>query len=87
MIDCIDYVITHKPYPIQQDDLYRTLCVGDYQEESALSERTGKNISVYNDRLNEVTGLYWIWNISRVSFKRIPPTQKPGNGQCSFVLF
>lgn len=61
MIDCIDYVITHKPYPIQQDDLYRTLCVGDYQEESALSERTGKNISVYNDRLNEVTGLYWIW--------------------------
>ena len=61
MIDCIDYVITHKPYHVDQSDMYRKLCVGDYYELLCLSEKSGSNISEYNDRLNELTGLYWIW--------------------------
>ena len=61
MIDCTNYVITHKPYPVDQDDLYRELCVGSYVDPGALTERVGENISEYNDRLNELTGLYWIW--------------------------
>ena len=61
MIDYTNYVITHKPYPVDQDDLYRELCVGSYVDPGALTERVGENISEYNDRLNELTGLYWIW--------------------------
>lgn len=65
MIDCIDYVITHKPYPVEQDELYKKLCVGDYIDDICASEREGENISEYNDRLNELTGLFWIWKNDR----------------------
>ena len=61
MIDCVDYVITHKEYPIEQDDLYCALCVGDFRQDGWLSEQDGVNIAEYNDRINECTGLYWIW--------------------------
>jgi len=61
MIDCVDYVITHKPFPVEQDELYRKLCVGNYCDDINLSEREGDNIAEYNDRLNECTGLYWMW--------------------------
>ena len=65
MIDCTNYVIMHKPYPVDQDDMYRKLCVGEYTEPGVLSERIGENISEYNDRLNELTGLYWMWKNDR----------------------
>ena len=65
MIDCIDFVITHKPYPIEQDDLYKKLCVGDYYDDISRSEHEGKNITQYNNRLNELTGLYWMWKNDR----------------------
>ena len=61
MIDCVDYVITHKPYHIDESDMYRKLCVGGYTEPGKLSDSTGNNIAEYNDRINELTGLYWIW--------------------------
>ena len=61
MIDCVDYVITHKPYHIDESDMYRKLCVGGYTEPGKLSDSTGNNIAGYNDRINELTGLYWIW--------------------------
>lgn len=61
MIDCKNYIITHKEYPIEQDDMYRALCVGDYRCDGMLSEKDGENISRYNPRINECTGLYWIW--------------------------
>ena len=60
-IDCVDYVVTHTEYPIQQDDLYRTLCVGKYSEDGELSDKEGDSISEYNPSINECTGLYWIW--------------------------
>lgn len=65
MIDCIDYVITHRPYPVEQDELYKKLCVGDYYDDISRSEQDGKNIAQYNDRLNELTGLYWMWQNDR----------------------
>ena len=61
MIDCVNYVVTHKEYPIRQDIMYRTLCVGTFRKPNALSEQDGENISQYNNRLNECTALYWIW--------------------------
>ena len=61
MIDCKDYVITHKPYAIDEDGMYKALCVGTYKHPGWLSDRSGDSISEYNDRINECTGLYWIW--------------------------
>ena len=61
MIDCKNYVITHKECDVQEDNMYRILCVGDYRKEGLLTERSGDNISAYNARINECTGLYWIW--------------------------
>ena len=60
-IDCKNYVITHRPGPVYQDDLYRGLCVGGLRQEGMLCELDGENIAQYNDRINELTGLYWIW--------------------------
>lgn len=59
--DCVDYVICHKPYPVRQDEMYRALCVGGMRADGALCELDGENIAGYNERINELTGLYWIW--------------------------
>ena len=59
--DCIDYVVTHREYDIPQDDMYRILCVGKYRQDGELCEQDGENITRYNERINELTGLYWIW--------------------------
>jgi hypothetical protein len=56
-----DYVITHKDYPIVEDDFYKALCVGGFRKDGWLCAADGNNIEQYNDRLNETTGLYWIW--------------------------
>lgn len=61
MIDCSIYAIAHKPHEFHPDGLYSVLCVGGYSETGSLSEKYGENISGYNDRINECTGLYWIW--------------------------
>lgn len=61
MIDCRTWVVSHRPFPVAQVDMYRKLCVGDYHDDISASEAEGKNIRQYNDRLNEMTGLYWIW--------------------------
>lgn len=57
----MNYVITHKDFPINQDDFYKALCVGGFQKDGWLCAADGNNIEQYNDRLNETTGLYWIW--------------------------
>ena len=67
--DYINYIIIHKDYPIEEDNLYKALCVGTYQKTGYLSERnTNNNITDYNDRINELTGLYWIWKNSTASY-------------------
>jgi len=55
------YVITHRDWPIVQDDLYKALCVGGFRKTVWLCAADGKNIETYNDQINETTGLYWIW--------------------------
>ena len=62
------YVVTHKDSEILEDDLYKGLCVGKYQKDGMLSERDGVNITKYNDRINELTGLYWIWKNTTEDF-------------------
>ena len=59
-IDLVDYVITHRDYDIPEDDMYKVLCVGKYRKDGALHEHDGDNITRYNERINELTGLYWI---------------------------
>jgi len=61
MFNCVDYVIMHKDWKVQEDDLYKALCVGGFRKDPFLCEMDGENIAEYNDRLNELTGLYWIW--------------------------
>ena len=61
MIDCTNYVITHRDFPITQDDLYKPLCVGGFRKDGWLCASDGNNIEQYNDRINEATGMYWIW--------------------------
>jgi len=60
-VEVMMYIVTHKEAEIQEDDFYRGLCVGKYRADGMLSERDGENIAMYNDRINELTGLYWIW--------------------------
>ena len=67
-LDCVNYVITHKAYPIQQDEMYKTLCVGKYAQVDAFSEQQGDSIFRYNDRINETTGIYWIWKNTNSAF-------------------
>ncbi|NLL75916.1 MAG: DUF4422 domain-containing protein [Clostridiales bacterium] len=56
------YVITHKNFSAPIDKMYTTLWVGDKRSCSipCLSE-TGDNISYLNPKINECTGIYWIW--------------------------
>ena len=61
MLDCKNYVITHRDYPIIEDDMYRALCVGGFRKDGWLCAADGENIEQYNGRINELTGLYWIW--------------------------
>lgn len=56
-----NYIIMHKPFPVEQDDLYKGLCVGGLKIDGMRCESEGKNIGEYNDRINELTGLYYIW--------------------------
>ena len=48
--------------------MYRILCVGGYQKDDFLTEGHGDNISEYNARINECTGLYWIWKNTRSDY-------------------
>lgn len=63
------YVVTHKEYNVQCNDLYKPICVGDaYGNINFLSEKTGENISHLNEKINECTALYWIWKNSHAEF-------------------
>lgn len=55
------FVATHKKYDLYKERPYLPLCIGGYQEEGYLTERSGENIAYLNPRINECTALYWIW--------------------------
>lgn len=56
------YVVTHKNYNVKKDCMYIPLCVGmQYHNEDFLDEKQGINVAHLNEKINECTGLYWIW--------------------------
>lgn len=58
------YVVTHKKYNVKSDDLYKPICVGTYKDYQYLSDEIGDNISHLNEKINEITALYWMWKNS-----------------------
>lgn len=55
------YVVMHKKYNSQSNELYIPLCTGDFQIEGYLTEKKSENIAYLNAKINECTALYWIW--------------------------
>lgn len=55
------YVVTHKAYnfPLLFD--YKPICVGSYGHDGWLSDSKQEQISRLNNRINELTAVYWVW--------------------------
>lgn len=63
------YVVTHRSYRVQCDDMYHPICVGEsYKNEKYLTETDGENISYLNEKINECTALYWIWKNTNTEY-------------------
>jgi len=58
------YVVTHKEYPVFEDDLYTPITVGGYEKKGMLTDSIGENIAYLNEKINECTAMYWIWKNS-----------------------
>lgn len=56
-------VATHKKYQMPEEPMYLPLHVGaaDKEDIGYTRDDAGKNISVMNMRLCELTGIYWAW--------------------------
>ena len=56
-------VVTHKEYPVVNEDCYMPLQLGKAltSEELFTGDDTGENISEKNPYYCELTGLYWMW--------------------------
>lgn len=66
------FVITHKETEVPDVRGYFPLLVGAINRDETLRSKylrddDGENISQYNDSFCEMTGLYWIWKIARIS--------------------
>ncbi|MBP2633274.1 MAG: exopolysaccharide biosynthesis protein [Firmicutes bacterium] len=56
------YVATHKNYRELSEKIYTTLWLGDKKNNNiSYLKEEGDNISYLNHKINECTGLYWIW--------------------------
>ncbi|PJJ31141.1 DUF4422 domain-containing protein [Lacrimispora celerecrescens] len=56
------YVATHKDYNAPNSDIYVTLWLGSKQNNNiSYLKEDGDNISYLNQKINECTGLYWMW--------------------------
>lgn len=62
------YIVIHKNYAIQNDFLYKPLCVGEYVNKEYLTEHIGDNIAYLNKKINECTALYWIWKNTNTKY-------------------
>uniref|UniRef100_UPI0040564512 DUF4422 domain-containing protein n=1 Tax=Acetatifactor sp. TaxID=1872090 RepID=UPI0040564512 len=59
------YVVMHKNYNVMCNDLYKPICVGThYTNENYVNEQSGENIAHLNEKINELTALYWMWKNS-----------------------
>lgn len=63
-------VATHKRYRMPEEKMYLPLHVGREGKESIgyAGDNTGDHISLKNDYLNELTGLYWAWKNLECSY-------------------
>lgn len=59
---CSIYVATHKDYHTPSSNLYTTLWLSnEVSKNTTYQKEVGDNISYLNLKINECTGLYWIW--------------------------
>lgn len=57
------YVVTHKEFQIPQNSFYKPIYVGGFEpaDTDALKDSCGGNIAYLNEKINELTAVYWIW--------------------------
>lgn len=56
------FVATHKDYNAPAADIYTTLWLGNRKNNNiSYLREEGDNISYLNQKINECTGLYWMW--------------------------
>lgn len=56
------YTVKHKPFDLPElPEGYKTVGVGGYSEPGEIDCTKRKNIEPLNNKLNELTALYWIW--------------------------
>jgi hypothetical protein len=57
------YVMTHKEYDEQEDEIYKSLAVGKVLNPQLpyMGDDTGDSISEKNRSYCELTGIYWVW--------------------------
>lgn len=59
---CSIYVATHKDYEAPSSNLYTTLWLSNKESKNiSYLREVGDNISNLNSKINECTGLYWMW--------------------------
>lgn len=59
----IMYVVSHKEFRSPKDSFYEPIYVGGYEsaDMNALKDSEGENIAHLNEKINELTAVYWIW--------------------------
>lgn len=57
------YVVAHKEFQVPKNPFYKPLYVGGYEssDKDALQDSLGENIAILNEKINELTAVYWIW--------------------------
>ena len=87
-------VAAHKNYRMPSDDMYMPIQVGAEGKKDIgyTRDNTGENISNLNDRLCELTGLYWLWKnydaeyYGLVHYRRYFSKKKKGNDPFENIL-
>ncbi|MBP3768915.1 MAG: DUF4422 domain-containing protein [Lachnospira sp.] len=62
------YQVCHKQYFCINNDIYKTIKVGNSKFEADYSDDTGINIAKLNSKINECTAIYWIWKNTNSDF-------------------
>lgn len=62
-LDISIYQVAHKRFCSYNDDIYKTIWVGNKTGvgREGITDSTGDNIADINDKINELTALYWMW--------------------------
>lgn len=63
------YVVSHKPFTLPSDKLYKKIYVGNNrpEEKNAIQDNTGDNIAKKNPNYCELTAIYWVWKNDKTS--------------------